>query len=193
MSTNPTEPTAAETPAPTPKPTEPAKPPTPARTFTQDEVNSFLAEEKRKGQEAMTAKYGDLDQLKALADAQKAAEEAAKTELQKANERAEKAEAAALVARRDAFAATKGVLASMVSGSTPEEWETSAAAALEWKGVQAETPPAPAPTPTAHAAGNNGAPAGSAGDIDAQIAEAEKARNFALAIALKQRKFAAKP
>ena len=116
-----------------------------------------------------------------------AAEEAAKTELQRANDRAAAAEADALTAKREAFAATKGVPASMVTGSTPQEWETAAAAALEWKGQQAP----PAPAPNSHAAGNNGAPAGSPGDIDAQIAEAEKARNFTLAIALKQRKAAA--
>lgn len=190
MSTSPTEPTHNPTPTPGPKPTEPAKPPAPARTFTQDEVNAFLAEDKRKERDALVAKYGDLDQLKSLADAQKAADEAAKTELQREKERADKAEADALIARREAFAAAKGVPASMVTGGSQEEWESSATAALEWKGAQAEVLPAP-PAPTAHAAGNNGAPAGSSGDIDAQIAEAEKARNFSLAIALKQRKYAA--
>lgn len=186
MSTNPTEPNPTPNPsAPAPKP-EPADPP---RTFTQDEVNAFVAEQKRKERESLAAKYGDLDQLKALAEAQKAAEEAAKTQAQKDAEEIARLKSETLTAKRDAFAATKGIPAELITGSTQEEWDAAAAKALEWKGTTDQPPPPPAPT--AHAAGNNGAPAGSPGDIDAQIAEVEKARNFALAIALKQRKFAA--
>lgn len=183
MSTTPTEPTAV--PAADPKPVEAPKPAPPAepRTFTQAELDQII--QKR------LEKYRDYDDVKAKASKFDEAEEAAKTELQKATERAEAAEKAALVAKREAFAATKGVLPSMVSGSTPEEWEAAAAAALEWKGKPAEQPATPPATPTVHAAGNNGPAAGTPGDIDAQIAEAEKSRNFTLAIALKQRKAAA--
>ena len=193
MSTNPTEPTPTPNPAPAPKPVEPPKPPTPPRTFTQDEVNAFLAEEKRKAGEALTAKYGDLDQLKSLADAQKAAEEAAKTEAQKQADALAKLqqenESLKVSNLRSQVAEAKGVPAALLTGSTQAEIEAAADALIAFRGVQPPAPPAPAPT--AHAAGSNGAPAGSPGDIDAQIAEAEKARNFPLAIALKQRKYAA--
>ncbi|HML52413.1 MAG TPA: hypothetical protein PKD84_13535 [Propionicimonas sp.] len=184
MSTTPTEPTAVA-PAADPKPVEAPKPTPPAepRTFTQAELDQMV--EKR------FAKYRDYDDLKAKADEYDKAQEAAKSELQKATERAAKAEADALIAKREAFAATKGVLPSMVSGSTPEEWEASATAALEWKGKQAEQPATPPATPTVHAAGNNGPAAGTPGDIDAQIAEAEKKRDFVTAIALKQQRAAA--
>ena len=184
MPTTPTEPTTTA-PAADPKPVEAPKPAPPAepRTFTQAELDQII--QKR------LEKYRDYDDAKAKADEYDKAQEAAKSELQKATERAEAAEKAALVAKREAFAATKGVLPSMVSGSTPEEWEASATAALEWKGKQADQPATPPAAPTVHAAGNNGAPAGTPGDIDAQIAEAEKSRNFTLAIALKQRKAAA--
>lgn len=183
MSTNPTEPTPTPTagtpsPAEPPKPTPPAEPP---RTFTQSELDQII--QKR------LEKFRDYDDVKAKASKLDEAEEAAKTELQKATDRATKAEADALAAKREAFAVTKGIPVSMVSGSTAEEWEASAAVALEWKGKPADQPTPPAPN--AHAAGNNGAPAGAPGDIDAQIADAEKARNFPLAIALKQRKYAA--
>ena len=186
MSTNPTEPNPATTPAPAAKPAEPADQP---RTFTQDEVNAFVAEQKRKERESLAAKYGDLDQLKALAEAQKAAEDAAKTQAQKDAEEIARLKSENLDAKRIAFAATKGIPPELITGSTQEEWDAAATKALEWKGAKAETPPPPAPT--AHAAGNNGAPAGSPGDIDAQIAQAEKEKNFLLAIALKQRKAAA--
>ncbi len=177
MSTNPTEPQAppAADPAPSAEPQAP-------RTFTQAELDQII--EKR------IAKFRDYDDMKAKADEYDKVQEAAKTELQKANERADKAEKARIESDRKAFAALKGIPAALVTGSTEQEWEAAAAAALEWKGKQ-EAPPPPPPAPTAHAAGLNGAPVGSPGDIDAQIAAAEKARDFPLAIALKQRKFAA--
>ncbi len=193
MSTQPTEPTAPAQPTPpnpAPKPSEPAAPP---RTFTQDEANAFAAEAKRKERESVAAKYGDLDQLKALADAQKAAEEAAKTEAQKQADALAKLtaenEALKVSNLRAQVAEAKGVPAALLTGSTQAEIEAAADALIAFRGEQKPTPPPV--TPTAHAAGNNGAPAGSPGDIDAQIAEAEKSRNFTLAIALKQRKAAA--
>lgn len=177
MSTTPNEPTApAATEDPNPTPTQES------RTFTQAELDQII--EKRLG------KYRDYDDIKAKASKFDEAEEAAKSELQKERERADKAVTEAMIAKREAFAATKGMPVELITGSTPEEWEAAAVKALEWKGAQATATPPP-PTPTVHAAGNNGVPAGSPGDIDAQIAEAEKARNFTLAIALKQRKFAA--
>lgn len=177
MSTNPTEPQPPADPA--PKPDEQPQP----RTFTQAELDQIIANR--------LGKFRDYDDLKAKATEYDKAQEAAKSELQKAQERAEAAEKAKVDAERRAFAATKGIPASLVTGSTEAEWEKAAAEALEWKGKQEAATPPPPPAPTAHAAGNNGAPVGSPGDIDAQIAAAEKARNFPLAIALKQRKFAA--
>lgn len=46
-----------------PDPTQQAPVPTPPKTFTQDEVNAFLAEDRRKAQ----AKYADYDDLKSKA------------------------------------------------------------------------------------------------------------------------------
>lgn len=183
MSTTPNEPIAPAAPA-APAATEDPKPTptTEPRTFTQAELDQII--EKRLG------KYRDYDEIKAKASKFDEAEEAAKSELQKERERAERAESEAMAAKREAFAATKGMPVELITGSTQEEWDAAAAKALEWKGAQADPTPPP-PVPTAHAAGNNGVPAGSPGDIDAQIAEAEKAHNFSLAIALKQRKFAA--
>ena len=177
--TEPTQPAAPATPAePTTPPAAPAQETPPPAQETDWKAEARKWEKLAKDNSHAATKLAEI-------------EDAAKTELQKATDRAEAAEKAALVAKREAFAATKGVPASMVTGSTPEEWEAAATAALEWKGKPAEQPVTPPVTPTVHAAGNNGAPAGSPGDIDAQIADAEKSRNFKLAIALKQHKAAA--
>src|SRR5688572_13274208 len=58
------------------------------RTFTQDQVNAFLAEEKRK----VTERFADYDDLKTKASEYDKVTEASKTELQKERERAEAAE-----------------------------------------------------------------------------------------------------
>jgi len=178
MSTTPTEPTTAATPDPATPPTAPAPETSPPAQETDWKAEARKWEGIAKANKDASTK---LQQI----------EDAAKTDLEREKERADKAEARAVESDRKAFAAAKGIPASLITGATEAEWEASAAAALEWKGKPADQPTPPAPTPNAHAAGNNGAPAGAPGDIDAQIAEAEKARNFPLAIALKQRKYAA--
>lgn len=181
---------------PTPTPTPPAPPtPAPAPAPPAPEPKAFAPITSQADFDRIIgerlSKFNDYDSLKAKATKFDEAEEAAKSELEREKDRADKAEAKALTAERKAFAAEKGIPVELVTGATPQEWEASAAKALEWKGKPADQPTPPPVTPTAHAAGNNGAPAGSPGDIDAQIAEAEKSRNFTLAIALKQRKSAA--
>lgn len=178
MSATPTEPI---TPAPTaPAPTEPPAAPAPETPPPAQETD--WKAEARKWESAAKANKDAAAKLQQI-------EDAAKTDLEREKDRAQKAEERAQIAERKAFAAEKGIPAELITGSTQEEWDAAAVKALEWKGTSAQTPPPPAPN--AHAAGNNGAPVGSPGDIDAQIAEAEKARNFTLAIALKRRKFEA--
>lgn len=59
------------------------------RTFTQEEVNSFLAKDRKQ----MAEKYADYEALKEKAARLDQIEEDAKSELQKATERAEKLQA----------------------------------------------------------------------------------------------------
>lgn len=122
---------------------------------------------------------------KAAADQLAKIEEANKTEAQKHAERAEKAEQRALAAERKAFAAEKGIPVSLITGNTTEEWEAAAAEALAWRGEPAKVPAAP----SAAGQGNVGKPVstGSAADeLASRIAEATKAGNHVLAIALKR-------
>ncbi len=112
------------------------------RTFTQDDVNRFLAEDRRKTE----AKFADYDDLKARAAKWDDAEAANKTELQRATEaqtaaekRAEAAEAALLRAK---VAEAKGVPAALLSGSTEAELEAAADALLQFKGTAPKAPPA---------------------------------------------------
>lgn len=110
------------------------------RTFTQDELNAFLAEERRKAEQ----KYAGYDELKAKADKLDQAEQENQTELQKAIARAEKAEKAVETERagreaaeRKSLAATvaaeKGVPSSHISGTTREELEKSADLLIAWR------------------------------------------------------------
>lgn len=69
-------------------------------------------------------------------------EEANKTELEKATARAEAAEKAAIAAQRKAFAAEKQIPAELITGSTQDEWDAAAEAAMAWKGG-AEKPAGP--------------------------------------------------
>lgn len=163
----------------TPAPATPEPEPKPDRTFTQAELDQIIAKR--------LTKYADYDDVKTKAAEYDKAQDAAKSELQKAQERAEKAEAEALAAKRAAFAAEKGVPPGLVTGTTEAEWTAAVEAALAWKGTQ---PPATTPPASyAHALGNLGGNS-PASDIDAQIAEAEKSRNFALSIQLKQKRAA---
>lgn len=94
------------------------------RTFTQDEVNSFLAKDRKQ----MAEKYADYDELKEKAARLDQIEEDAKTELQKAQEKAEKLKAEidamkhteAVRTIRDRVAQTTGVPASLLTGDTEE-------------------------------------------------------------------------
>lgn len=97
------------------------------QTFTQEQVNTMLAEQKRKHGE----KYADYDDLKAKAGKFDELEEQSKTDLQKMTERAEAAEKriAAFEAKEQvaSWAAdiVKGsnIPASVLRGSTREELE----------------------------------------------------------------------
>lgn len=92
-------------PAPAPADPPPANPP---RTFTQDEVNAIATREataaQRTAQQALLQSLGvtDADALKALVDAQRAAEEAGKTQLQRDQEAATAAKTAADAERAEA-------------------------------------------------------------------------------------------
>lgn len=111
-----------------------------SRMFSQDQVNTLLAEEKRKAK----AKYADYEELKAKADQFDQAREDAKSDLQRAIERAEKAEST--LAQREhqllvaEVAAAKGVPAGNLTGTTREELEASADALLAWAGPKQEEP-----------------------------------------------------
>lgn len=130
------------------------------------------------------------DQSKANADKAKqfdALQEANKTELEKLMARAEAAEKAAaeasVKALRADVATAKGIPAHLLTGSTQEELEASADALLAFKGT------APV-APSAIGQGNVGTPISGETDpikqLDAQIAEADKVRNFTRAIQLKR-------
>lgn len=83
------------------------------------------------------AKYSDYRDLKAKAAKLDELEEASKTELQRITERAETAEKALAQAQFDALrsevAATKGVPAAHLVGTTREELEAHADELIEWR------------------------------------------------------------
>lgn len=95
------------------------------QTFTQEDVNRFLAKDRKQ----MAEKYADYELLKAKAEKLDELEEASKTELQKATERAEKAEtelsqmkqANEIKAMREKVATETGVPANLITGATEEE------------------------------------------------------------------------
>ena len=117
-------------------------------------------------------------------------EEAQKTEAQKLADRLAAAEKKALEAERRAFAKDKGVPVSLVTGTTPEEWEAAAAEALAWKDEGIKPPSSAAPA--AGVQGNvgkaigNGAPQ----DIDAEIQAAQAAGDWRAAMSLTNSKLA---
>lgn len=85
-------------------------------------------------------KFTGFDELKAKAAEFDKFQEASKSELQKAQERAAVLEQELARERERAgkanVAAAKGVPASALTGSTPEEWEAAADALLEWRAAQ---------------------------------------------------------
>ena len=118
----------------------------PAKTFTQEQVDSIVRERLAR---AKATPPDDYEELKAKAAKYDEAQEAAKSELERANERAARAEAAleeanakmahdALVAR---VARETGVPAGLLHGSTEEELAASAAAIAEY--VEARRPAYP--------------------------------------------------
>lgn len=94
--------------APAPETATPEPPAAPS-TFTQEQVNAMLAEQKRK----VSEKFTGYDDLKAKAEQFDAAQEAAKTEQQRAAEAAQRAERERDEARAESLrykaAATHGV------------------------------------------------------------------------------------
>ena len=107
------------------------------RTFTQEEVNSFLAKDRKQ----MEEKYSDYAELKEKAARLDEIEENAKSELQKAQEKAEKLQAEVTAYKRDAeirtirekVAQTTGVPAGLLSGDTEEACTEQANAILTFK------------------------------------------------------------
>lgn len=104
--------------------TEPAD-----RTFTQEDVNRLLAQERR----TQESRFAGYDELKAKADQFDQLEEANRTELERATARAEKAEkdlaasqAAQLRMQVAAAAKLPADMASRLQGDTAEELEADA-------------------------------------------------------------------
>lgn len=128
----------------------------------------------------------DYDELKAKAAKFAEWEESQKTEAQKQQEALAEAQAqlaALTVAKtRAEVAAAKGVPVELLSGSTQEELEIAADALIAFKGAAAK----PSAAPLIERANQVDPEV----DLDAQIAAAQAARNFPLAITLKQQKAA---
>jgi len=159
MSTSTTEPIIPATPAapvPTPPAAQPTPPPadlTPAQELAKAVAESRKWEARAKENTDAAAKWA-------------AAEEANKSDAQKLTDRAIAAEAKVAEAERKAFAAVKGIPASLIHGTTEAEWEAAATEALTWRG-EAPKPPA---APSATGQGKVGDPIGAAGG---QITDAE--------------------
>lgn len=108
----------------------------PEKTFTQDEVNSIIAE--RIGRER--AKYEGYEDLKAKAEKLDEIEAANKTELEKANEKAAQLEAELKTIKeaeklrqiREEVAKETNIPVHLLTGNTKEECEQQAAAIAEF-------------------------------------------------------------
>lgn len=106
------------------------------KTFTQEEVNSFLAKDRKQ----MAEKYADYEDLKAKAAKYDEAQEANKSELQKATERANALEAELNSLKeaekvrtiRESVAEKTKVPAHLLTGNTVEECEKQAAAIADF-------------------------------------------------------------
>lgn len=169
-------------------PTEPLTPTAPTAPAAQPEApkpDAAPAQETDWKAEARKWEQRAKDN-KLAADKLAAIEEANKTEAQKLADQLTAAKQEAIEAKREAFAATKGVPVSLVTGSTPEQWEAAVTEALAWKGAAAAVPPV---APSAAGQGNVGKPIGSgtqAEQLQQQIDAASKAGRHAEAIALKR-------
>jgi hypothetical protein len=149
------------------------------RTFTQDQVNSFLADQKRK----FTAQFADYDQLRADSDELALIRESEMTELQRALERAEQAEQRASAAEYNSMlskiAAAKGVPAESLTGSTEEELNTSADALIAWRDEHTTKSAVQKRNPASDGSLRSGATGNGAGTSDPQERAAEALRQFA--------------
>ena len=106
------------------------------RVFTQEEVNSFLAKDRKQ----MTEKYADYEALKEKASRLDEIEAANKSELEKANEKAAKLETELKAIKeaekireiRESVAKETGIPANLLTGTTEEECKTQAAAIADF-------------------------------------------------------------
>ena len=107
------------------------------RTFTQEEVNSFLAKDRKQ----MAERYADYDELKEKAARLDQIEEDAKSELQKATERAERLQAEVSALKhadeirtiREKVAQETGVPTTLLTGETEEACKEQASGILSFK------------------------------------------------------------
>lgn len=127
--------------------------PTETKTFSQDEVNTLLAAEKRK----IRSQFEDYDSIREKAELASELE----TQLAEAVARADSAEVANL---KYSVAIDKGVPADLLTGNTAEELEAHAEKLLSFRG---EMPPARRET---HSSGNSGSASGT--DIYERAAQA---------------------
>lgn len=133
-----------------------AGPETP-KTFSQDQVNALLANQKRE----IAGKYADYDQIKADSAELGRIREGEKTELQKAQERAAEAEKRAEKAEfeklvdRIANREGKRVPAGSLTGKTEAELIASADALIAWRDENGPKPPEK-PAPKRNPAGAGG-------------------------------------
>lgn len=152
-----------------------------ARTFTQADLDRIV--ERRLSKER--AKFADYDALKSAADELAQIREGEKTELQKAMERAEAAEKRAAAAEfeslRSKVAATKGVPAAALTGTTEEELAAAADVLLSWRDQNApkEAPAEPKKTPAPSSGGfRSGASGTGPSNADPKSAAAEALRRL---------------
>lgn len=106
------------------------------KTFTQEEVNSFLAKDRKQ----MAEKYADYEALKEKASRLDEIEAANKSELEKATEKAARLEselkaikeAEAIRGIREEVAKNTGIPAHLLTGNTKEECEAQATAIADF-------------------------------------------------------------
>ncbi len=106
------------------------------KTFTQEEVNSFLAKDRKQ----MAEKYADYEALKEKASRLDEIEAANKSELEKATEKATRLEselkaikeAEAIRGIREEVAKNTGIPAHLLTGNTKEECEAQATAIADF-------------------------------------------------------------
>lgn len=121
------------------------------KNFTQADVDRIIGERLAREKANLQKQYEGYDQLKADSKELQKLRNAAKTETEKLADRISELETALAekdsilvekereVQRRD-IAKDKGVPVGLVTGSTREEMEASADAALEWRGTPVKKP-----------------------------------------------------